>query len=128
MEWWSIEVLNGRGSAARWKDACNLVLGVWLALSPWVLAYATEATAAWNAHVVGVIIAVASFAALVAFQKWEEWVSTALAAWLIVSPYLLGFSGMTAALWNQIIVGLLVGGLAIWSALEAPSEGAHAKG
>jgi len=26
MEWWSIEVLNGRGSAARWKDAHGAAL------------------------------------------------------------------------------------------------------
>jgi hypothetical protein len=42
-------------------------------------------------------------AALVTFQAWEEWVNAALAAWLIVSPYLLGFSGLTSAFWNQLI-------------------------
>jgi hypothetical protein len=57
-----------------------------------VLSYATETTPAWNAHGVGVVVAVAAFAALVAFHQWEEWVNAALAAWLIVSPYLLGFS------------------------------------
>src|SRR6185503_8819053 len=103
--------------ATRWQDAANLVLGLWLAASPWMLSYASETTPAWNAHVVGLIVAVAAFAALVAFQKWEEWVSIALAAWLIVSPYLLGFSALSYALWNQLIIGVLVGGLAIWAAL-----------
>jgi hypothetical protein len=104
---------------AQWKDTANLVLGLWLAISPWALSYAGEAGPAWNAHIVGVIIAVAALAALVAFQQWEEWVNTALAAWLIVSPYLLGFTGLTYALWNQLIVGVLVGGLAIWAAVTA---------
>jgi len=107
---------------AQWKDAGNLLLGIWLAISPWVLSYASEVTAAWNAHVIGVIIAVAALAALVAFQKWEEWVNAALAAWLIVSPYILGFSGLASALWNQLIVGVLVGALAIWAAVTASDQ------
>jgi hypothetical protein len=102
---------------ARWKDAANLVLGIWLVVSPWILAYEAEATPAWNAHVVGVVIAVAALAALIAFHEWEEWVNTALAAWLIVSPFLLGFSGLQAALWNQLVLGVVVGLLAIWAGL-----------
>lgn len=111
----------------QWKDAANLVLGLWLAVSPWVLSYAGEATPAWNAHIVGAVIAVAAIAALIAFQQWEEWVSTALAAWLIVSPYLLGFTALTYALWNQLIVGVLVGVLAIWTAVTASESGLTAK-
>ena len=111
----------------QWKDAGNLVLGIWLVLSPWALAYAGEVTAAWNAYVVGAIVAVAAFAALIAFQKWEEWVNAGFAAWLIVSPFILGFSALTYALWNQIIVGLLVGCLAIWAAVETSDSGVAAK-
>jgi hypothetical protein len=58
----------------QWKDAGNLVLGIWLVASPWALSYAGETAPAWNAHSVGVIIAVAALAALLAFQQWEEWV------------------------------------------------------
>ena len=118
----------GQTLSTRWRDACNLLLGVWLAVSPWALAYAGQTTPAWNAHAIGVVIAVAALAALVAFQQWEEWVNAALAAWLIVSPYLLGFSDNAAAFWNQFVAGLLVGGLAIWSAMAASHDGVHARG
>jgi hypothetical protein len=101
----------------QWQDAANLVLGIWLAVSPWVLAYAGEVAPAWNAHAVGVVIAVAAAAALAAFQRWEEWVTVALAAWLIVSPYLLGFGTLQSAIWNQSVVGILVGALALWVAV-----------
>ena len=101
--------------AARWKDAANVILGLWLAASPWFLSYATESIPAWNAHIVGLVIAVAALAALFAFQKWEEWVNTALAAWLVVSPFLLGFNNLTSATANQIVVAVLVGGLALAS-------------
>ena len=41
----------------------------------------------------------------------------ALAAWLIVPPWIFGFSNIGAALWNQIAVGIVVGALALWSSM-----------
>jgi hypothetical protein len=34
---------------------------------------------------------------------------------LIISPWVLGFSGMAAAMWNAVIVGAVVGILALWA-------------
>jgi hypothetical protein len=101
----------------RWKDTANLMLGIWLGVSPWVLSYTGHTTAHWNAHLVGLVIAVAALAVLISFQQWEEWVNTALAAWLIISPFILGFSTLSVALWNQLIVGVLVGALSLWSVM-----------
>jgi SPW repeat len=42
--------------SSQWKDTANLVLGLWLAVSPWALSYAGGTTPAWNAHIAGVII------------------------------------------------------------------------
>jgi hypothetical protein len=109
--------------ATHWRDAANLILGLWLAISPWALSYTMEAIPTWNALIVGVIIAVAAAAALFAFHKWEEWVNVALAVWLIVSPFALEFASHTTVLWNCIIVGVLVGILALWTALTTPEAG-----
>lgn len=100
----------------QWPDSVNFILGVWLVISPWVLQYAQPAYPAWNAWIVGIIIAVAAFSALVAFHQWEEWVNVVLAVWLIISPWALGFSTQTTPTSNQIVVGVLVGVLAILSA------------
>lgn len=110
----------GKRLTAQWKDAVNLVLGLWLIVSPWALGFVTDQTPTWNAWAVGVVIAVAALAALIAFNRWEEWAEAALGAWLIVSPYLLGFATQMNATWNQVIVGIIVGGLAIWSAMDTP--------
>jgi len=112
--------------ATHWRDAANLILGLWLAISPWALSYAMEAIPTWNALIVGVIIAVAAAAALVAFHKWEEWVNVALAAWLIVSPFVLDFVGHSSAMWNHIGVGVLVGGLALWTVTTSHEGGVAA--
>ena len=117
--------LNDR-LTAHWRDAANLMLGLWLAISPWALSYAMEAVPTWNACIVGVIVAVAAAAALVAFHKWEEWVNVALAAWLIVSPFTMEFASHATVLWNQIIVGVLVGILAFWTVMTTPEEGVTA--
>ena len=108
--------------ATQWKNATSLVLGLWLAVSPWALSYAHETLPAWNAHIVGIIIAVAALAALLAFQKWEEWVIGLLGVWLIASPFMLGFSALAHALWNQLIVGVLAIALAAWAALADADE------
>lgn len=109
-----------------WRDGANLILGIWLAISPWALSYMAEADAAWNAAVVGVVIAVAAAAAIMAFHQWEEWVNVVLGAWLIVSPFLLGYAANETVLWNQIVVGVLVGGLALWTAVTEHKGGVTA--
>lgn len=43
-----------------------------------------------------------------------------LGVWLILSPWILGFSGEAGATWNAVIVGLLVGLLALSVAREKP--------
>ena len=100
---------------ANWQDTANFILGAWLAASPWILGYATDSLPTQNAVVVGAIIAVAAAAALYAFRAWEEWLSVALAAWLIASPWLLSFGNAATPTFNQFVVGVLVGILALWS-------------
>ncbi len=107
----------------QWTDGANLILGVWLLISPWILSYVLGSVPAWNAHIVGIVVGVAALAALVAFHKWEEWVNVVLGVWLIVSPFLLGYAMLANALWNQIIVGVLIGILALWTAVTTDEHG-----
>jgi hypothetical protein len=107
----------------QWRDGVNFLLGIWLIVSPWALGYMTETQPAWNAYVVGVIVAVAAVAAIAAFHEWEEWVNVVLGAWLIASPWLLGFSANMTIVWNQAIVGVVVGILALWSAYSEHGRG-----
>ena len=107
----------------QWRDVANLILGLWLLISPWVLSYMGETVAMWNAIIVGIIIAVAAAATLVAFHKWEEWVNVALAAWLIISPFILGYPMMAHSMTNQIVVGVVTGLLALWTAVTTDEHG-----
>jgi hypothetical protein len=99
-----------------WQDDINLLLGIWLFISPWVLGYADAQTAAWHSWGLGLLIGVGALMALIRFFAWEEWINAAFGVWLIVAPWLLGFSGESVAMWNHVVIGVLTAVLAIWSA------------
>jgi hypothetical protein len=75
---------------------------------------AGPAAAAWNAWVVGVVIAALAIWAIVMFAEWQDWLNGILGVWLVIAPWVLGFSSLAAASWNHVIVGLLVVACAAW--------------
>ena len=40
--------------------------------------------------------------------KWEDWVGIALGAWLLVSPWVLGYSDEGAAAMNALVLGTIL--------------------
>jgi hypothetical protein len=107
-------------SYAKLCDVANLILGLFLALSPWFVDYSGRP--AQNAVIAGLVIAGLSIAALAAFAQWEEWLNLLLGLWVLVSPWALGFQGTTAA-WVHIVVGILVAALAaieLWLTQQTP--------
>lgn len=104
----------------RWQDWVNVVFGVWLFISPFVLGYSTTSEpAAWNSYVLGVAVTLFAIVALFAPQLWEEWINLVLGIWLIISPFLLGYAAIQAPVWNHVIMGVLIGGDSLW-AMQRP--------
>ena len=100
-----------------WQDTLSLALGIWLLFSPWLLGFTPITGAYWNAIAFGLVIAGMSLLALIEFHEWEEWADMAVGAWLVVSPWVLGFAiaANATVVWNVIIVGLAILGMAAWS-------------
>ena len=98
-----------------WQDPINLVLGLWMIASPWVLAYSAARGPTGNAVILGILIAGLAALAMFKVMAWEEWVSVALGVWLAISPWVLGFTGLVAATSNAVIVGIAVAVLALWA-------------
>lgn len=69
-----------------WQDWANLILGLWLFASPWLLRFTRATTPAWNTWISGAIIAILAAAALYEVERWEEWTSVIVAIWLAASP------------------------------------------
>jgi hypothetical protein len=118
----------------RWQDWINLILAVWLFLSPWIInfggsAYAgiTEtgaggygaatnvAAAAWNAWIFGVIVFLIALSAIGRMQFWQEWINLLIGIWLFIAPWVLGFVALPGASWDHWIVGVLVFIFAAWN-------------
>ena len=91
-----------------WEDWINILLGLWLWLSPWALQFAGEdRAAAANAVLVGTLLVFAEALILSAFEPWEEWIGAGIGAWLIASPWVLGVTDPMARA-DFIAVGALV--------------------
>lgn len=100
-------------SEQRWQDWLTTLVGLYVLLTPWIIPHFFPASSAsgmvaWNHYAVGVAVAAMGIAALASYQLWEEWVDAVLGAWLIISPWVFGFSGMTALTWNSVIAGIVV--------------------
>ena len=119
--------IGGGAEAKRWQDWINLVLAVWLFISPWLLGFAVGssatagaspvANAAWDAWIFGVVTAVVTLWAMSQFAPWQEWINLLIGIWLCVAPWALGFSAARVAAWDHWFVGLLIA-LASLSALS----------
>jgi len=89
-------------------DIVNLLAGLALALSPWVLGFTTVTAATWNAWLVGAAIALVALFALISFHRAEEVVNGLLGIWAVMAPWVLGFSELRAATGAHVVLGLVV--------------------
>ena len=92
-------------------DLYNLFLAAVLFISPWLFKL-TNGPGKVDLWVTSAVIGVISFAAIIAYRDWEEWLNVLLGLWLIASPWLLGFSH-TRAMHLSIGIGVVVAFLAL---------------
>ena len=109
----------------RWLDLFNLLLGLWLFVSPFFGFGAATSLAAFNAYAFGIVIMVLSGIALFTSQAWEEWVNMAIAIWLMFSPLALGYFGMHMVMLNHVDVGLTLFIVSLMGAVVRPLRPFH---
>lgn len=100
-----------------WQDVVNALLGVWLAVSPWLVSYQEIPSPTANAVLVGVALVCAAVGAAIVPRAWEEWIECALGAWLVISPWIIGFGMHRAAMLTAVITGAVIVALALWTLL-----------
>lgn len=94
----------------------NIVLGIWVIISPFIVQFTRFPAAMWNNVIVGIVIAVlAIIRTSVPRQTGWSWVNVILGIWMIISPFALG-AMTTAVLWNNIILGIVIALIATGSA------------
>lgn len=107
----------------RWQDWVQLILGIWLFFSPWILGFAGSGGAAWNSYIIGVGVVVFAIIALYLPRLWEEWINLVLGVWLVIAPWVVGFSSLSNATQNSVILGIVMVILTVWAmALQGGTE------
>lgn len=95
-----------------WEDGASMILGLLVVLSPWLSDAATSVGIMTVTGFVGFLIVAMAGLEMVSLRRWEETIETLCGAWLIVSPYVLGYSGALRS-WH-IALGVLVVALALF--------------
>jgi SPW repeat-containing protein len=92
-------------------DLYNLALALVLFASPWLFSL-TNGTARMDFWVSSVAVVAISLAAIFAYTNWEEWANLLFGLWLIISPWVLGFS-QAHAMHFAVGIGVLMAFLAL---------------
>ena len=92
-----------------WQDWVNLILGVLIFLSPWILGFSDISSGSWLAWIVGILLIVLSAWALSNPAAWIEWVNVILGVIVILSPWIGGIAAKGAGTtWTLVIAGIII--------------------
>jgi hypothetical protein len=93
----------------RWQDWSVVVLGAIMFLTPFVFGETSQTVAASAAYVLGVLLVLGGLGnAAMAKAGGLEIIPAILAVVLFVSPWIFGFTAVTALAWSAWIVAILV--------------------
>jgi hypothetical protein len=90
------------------QDLVNLFLGIWAIITPWLIGNHPAAGVVADYGIAGILITFFACTALIAFRPWQEGVNILLGAWLLVSPWVLGFRANPSLMWSAVLIGVLV--------------------
>ncbi len=98
----------------------NLLIGIWVFVSPWIYGAAVQASA-WNSWIVGALVA------LFALIRWGSpvgarglgWANMLLGAWLFLSPWIFGYTAYSGRFINSLCAGVLIFVLSLYGASAA---------
>lgn len=113
-----------------WSGTLGVLAGIYLIVAPWLMGFSDNTGATTNSWIAGLVVAASSLVALAAPLRADfAGIVTLLAGvWLIVSPWVAGFSdngGGTTSTW---IAGVVVAILGIGQAMAASTHLAERSG
>ena len=99
-----------------WQEWTNVVIGLWLTASPWILGTASRESRQMIAACVigGLLIAAFALWAIYSDEKWQDWMLVLISLWLLIAPGTLQYT-VPEILWNNVLVGFAVATFAFWS-------------
>jgi hypothetical protein len=104
---------NLRSTRRGWNDWLGIVLGILIALAPWIVEEVANSPAVANAAIAGLIVMVLAEADLVNFRRWIEVCQLLAGAWVAASPFVFGYATSGSLRILHIIAGIAVAALSI---------------
>jgi len=106
--------------ASRPASILNVLAGIWLIISSWLLGFADLETAFWSTLLAGIaVLVLAAIRLATTDTPGLSWLNLLVGIWLIISPFVLAFTAAQTAMGNAIFLGILVGIFSLWAALGA---------
>ncbi len=107
--------LDHAKTISRW----NMVMAALLFISPFAFSFAGMNRTAIDDYLVAIVVFILAGIRqyMIRRNMWLSWVNAVLGVWLIVSPFILRFTS-TLAIWTNVILGLVIGVLALSSIYE----------
>ena len=113
-----------------WEDWGGMLLGALIVVSPWFPVQDGTVTAdhqmvILNAVAIGLVVFGVAQLEYIALQRWEEVITILIGLWLIVSPYVFGYSGEGFLRFYHSSLGVLVvllGALQLWQDWELSDQ------
>jgi hypothetical protein len=86
------------------------LLGIAMAIAPFVQGYQDNPMAMWTSIVLGVVVLAASImeGMDVKQAKWEWWVAGIAGILAVIAPFVFGFTALTMAMWTFLVLGILI--------------------
>jgi hypothetical protein len=101
---------------ARTASGINILLGIWLIVSPWMFGY-SGTPAVMNSVMVGALISILAGSRLASLRDSAglSAVNLILALWIIASPWVYGYAANVGGVRDNVLLGVAIATLASWS-------------
>ena len=116
-----------RSVAVQTSSLFCFVAAFWFLITPLTFYGVSAQTSAWNAWIVGSLMAIAS---LIRISHPEgtaifSLLNAVLSIWVLISPFVFGYVHETYRFVNTLFIGLLILGLSLTSLLMTPAKAAR---
>ena len=88
----------------------NILLGIWVLISPFVLGILTP-NGTWSNVITGAVVVILAIIRWSMHQSGWSWLNLILGIWLVISPFVFFLSA--AAMWNNVILGVIIAAFAL---------------
>ncbi len=121
--------LRDYAAQARAASTLNILLGIWLIASPWIFDYGGR-PAVLSSVMAGALIAIIAASRLASLRSTAglSGVNLLLAVWTIASPWLCEYTANVGAVLDNVILGVVVAALALFSGSATVAAEKHPPG